>query len=363
MKTITIKTNQHQYPLVIGAGIYDKLPHFLKKAGINFNKKIMIVTDDNVAQLYLNKINNALKDYNVSSYIVQAGEYSKTLEQTENIIQYAIEQGLDRSSVILALGGGVVGDLAGFVSAIYMRGITFIQIPTTILAHDSSVGGKVAVNHELGKNLIGAFHQPNLVFYDTSFLTSLPEREIRAGLAEVIKHGLIADENFSAWLFENADKLLQLNLDYVNVALLRGIEVKADIVKVDEKEQGIRAILNYGHTLAHVIETISDYRYLHGEAVAIGMVFASKVAHRLDLIPIETVNYTIELIKKYRLPTSIPKDYDTNQMIDIMMKDKKFNNNQIRMVLPIKNGSVTIRDEIDKLIVYELIEELKIQKH
>lgn len=359
MKTIQIKTNHHSYPVLIGSNITEQLPYYLEKSGITKKTKILIITDHHIAPLYLDVIKHVLSHFSVLTYIISAGEHSKSLQEAEKIIQYAIENGLDRSSLILALGGGVVGDLAGFVSAVYMRGIRFIQCPTTILAHDSSVGGKVGINHPMGKNLIGAFHQPELVFYDTAFLKSLPIREIRSGLAEVIKEGLIRDESFTEWLYDHAESLLQVNLQDMNEALLKGISVKAEIVQEDEKETGIRAVLNYGHTLAHPIETISNYQYLHGEAVAIGMVFASHLAYKLGMISEQTAVYTRDLISRFDLPTSIPSQYSDKELIHIMMHDKKFKQNTTRFILPVNIGEVIIKDGIGFEILSEAIDELK----
>ncbi len=359
MKKLMIHTKASDYPLLIGTDIIGKLPEFLQEVGISKENQLFIVSDTNVAPLYLDEVLKGLPDFNVNYYIVEAGETAKALQEAEKIIEFAIKKGLDRTSAIVALGGGVVGDLAGFVASIYMRGIAFVQCPTTILAHDSSVGGKVGINHALGKNLIGSFYQPKLVCYHTSFIKSLPERDRKAGLAEVIKHGLIADASFVDWLDEHADKLLTLDLEYLNDALEKGIKIKAKVVQEDEKEQGIRAILNYGHTLGHAIENLSNYQYLHGESVAIGMAFASALSHKLGLASEHVVQMTIQLIKKYGLPTTIPKEYETNEIVRIMMRDKKFKNNQIRMVLPIDIGKVMIYEDIDKGVLYNVIDSLK----
>lgn len=358
MRTLTINTKDVSYPVVVGSNIIDQLPYYLHQTGIN-TRQILIITDSNVGPLYLNKIVNILEGYKVITYTVPAGESAKSIIQMEAIIEFAIKEGLTRNSLIIALGGGVVGDLAGFVAAVYLRGIPFIQIPTTILAHDSSVGGKVAINHTLGKNLIGSFHHPQLVFFDTIFLRTLPEREVKAGLAEVVKHGLIADLQFANLLYENAKELLELNLDYLNEVIYKGIGIKAAIVSQDEREQGIRAILNYGHTLAHSIETNSHYEYLHGEAVAIGMVFASKLAMQMGLTDDITVKYTIEILRRFSLPVSISSEFNSAQLIDTMMRDKKFLNNNIRMILPTELGKVKIVEGINKELLFAVIEELK----
>lgn len=344
MKNIIVKTKQEEYPVIIGANIYIELAQYLNNVGIAQDRKILIITDQNVAALYLNNIINILNSYEVVHFVIPPGESSKNIKLVEEIIEFAINQGLDRTSVILALGGGVVGDLAGFVAAIYMRGIAFVQLPTTILAHDSSVGGKVGINHSLGKNLIGSFHQPKLVLYDIIFLQTLPKREVQAGLAEIIKHGLIADSKFSYWLFNNANSLLQLKLEDIEEALFMAITIKANIVNEDERELGNRALLNYGHTFAHALEIASNFKYLHGEAVAVGMVFACKLANRLGIITSDVVNFTIALIEKYQLPTTISTEFATEELLNVMKKDKKFINGNVRMILPEEIGQVTIKD-------------------
>ena len=359
MGQIRITTEQSSYPVIIGENIYQELADFLGSAGITNKSKLMIITDSNVAPLYLKKIVDTLTGFTVVSYVVEAGEQAKSLEHFAKIISFAISEGLDRSSVVLALGGGVVGDLAGFVAAVYMRGIAFVQLPTTILAHDSSVGGKVAINHPLGKNLVGAFYPPKLVVYDTSFLATLPIREVRGGLAELVKHALIADKKFADWLSANAEELLNLNLLRLSEALFQGIKVKAAIVQKDEKEQGVRAFLNYGHTFAHVVEIISNYSYSHGEAVAIGMAFASRLAYRLGMIDKSVDQYTRTLLERFSLPTAISGDYGIAEMLNIMMRDKKFIHDRIRMVLPTAIGQVIIQEGLEKKNIAEVLEEIK----
>ena len=359
MKILQVMTTNSNYPLIIDTNALDKMAKYLIDAQITPNRKILLITDQHLEDLYGNKVRSLLKDYSVASFTVKPGENSKTLNQVDEIITFAIKNGLDRSSVVIALGGGMVGDLAGFVSAIYMRGIDFIQCPTTILAHDSSIGGKVGVNHSLGKNMIGAFHQPKLVIYDTALLKSLPKSEVKSGLAEVIKHGLIKDKDFVDWLSTYSEELLQLNPEYLNQALYIGSKIKADVVYQDEKELGIRAILNFGHTFGHVVEAISNYQYSHGEGVAIGMVYATKVANRLGMVTDDLVKQYIYLLKKFGLPTSIPKHYSANEMLAIMVRDKKFKQNQVRMILPTAVGSVEIVEGINKEILLEVMEEIK----
>ncbi|TCS84148.1 3-dehydroquinate synthase [Tepidibacillus fermentans] len=358
-KRLKIETRDHDYDLLIGTGVSNQFASELQSLGITAKTKILLITDHHVAPYYLEPVKKVLSEFQLFEYIVQAGESAKSLEQVDSIITYMIQHGFDRTSYILALGGGVIGDLSGFVASIYMRGIRFIQCPTTILAHDSSIGGKVGINHPLGKNLIGAFHQPSFILYDTQFLKTLPAKEIRSGLAEVVKHGLIADSSFTHWLNQHAESLLNLDFEALNEALYQGSRIKATIVKEDEKEQGIRAYLNFGHTLAHAIETVSHYDYSHGEAVAIGMVFATRLSERIGYISRKIEDYYLKLIERFQLPTSIPKAYNTEEILQILMRDKKFKQSQIRMVLPIEIGKVMIVEGIEIDLLRKIIEEMK----
>ena len=359
MKRLRVETKDSHYDLVIGSNFTDQFETYLKKIGVTRKTKILLVTDTHLAPLHLDFLKKALYSFDYYEYIVPAGEIAKSLEQVEKITTFMIENGFDRTSFVFAFGGGVVGDLGGFVASIYMRGIPFIQCPTTILAHDSSIGGKVAVNHPLGKNLIGAFHQPKLVLYDTQFLKTLPNREIRSGLVEVVKHGLIADEQFISWLYQNADALLKLELVAVNEALYQGSNIKARIVKEDEYENGIRAILNFGHTLGHAIETLSNYQYTHGEAVAIGMAFVTRLSRRMGYITTDVQDYYLNLMRRFQFPTEIPSDYDSDEIIKVMMRDKKFKENKVRMILPTGIGQVSIIEGITFDLLKNAIEETK----
>ena len=359
MKILEVKTTQRQYPMIIGTNVIKNIEDFLKSVGITTNRKLLLIIDEQIEKLYGEKVRKLLSNHNIFSYVVSQGENSKSLSQIDKIITYAIENGLDRSSVIIALGGGMVGDLAGFAAAIYMRGIEFVQIPTTILAHDSSIGGKVGVNHSLGKNMIGAFHQPRLVVYDTSFLKTLPIKEVKSGLAELIKHGLIKDKEFVEWLVKYSLELTQLRVDYLDEALYRGSKIKAEVVYEDEHELGIRAILNFGHTFGHVIESISNYQYSHGEGVAIGMIYAARIANKMGLISYDLVEQYIALLQKFGLPTTIPSNYQATEMLAIMLRDKKFEQDQIKMVLPTEIGKVEIVKGISKELLLKVMEDVK----
>lgn len=360
-KTLHVDLGERTYPIHIGKDLLQRTGQFLSERGIGTNQRLFIVTDSHVAPLYLQKVMDGLRadGYMVDSMIVEAGEQAKSLQTFEEIIGAALRFGLDRNGVFLALGGGVVGDLTGFVAAAYMRGVRFVQLPTTLLAHDSSVGGKVAVNHPLGKNMIGAFHQPEAVIYDTSTLRTLPQREVAAGYAEIIKHGLIWDDTFVEWLEEHADELNRLEEEPLQQALYRACSVKVHVVSNDEKEQGIRAILNLGHTFGHAIESLSRYQgFIHGEAVAVGMVGAAMLAERLGLAE-GVFERTRDLLKRFRLPVRLPQAYDEQEMIATMKRDKKGKEGKLVLVLPRAIGRVEIVSGVDETSVMEVLKSLK----
>ncbi|AWB45009.1 3-dehydroquinate synthase [Paenibacillus sp. CAA11] len=361
MRTITVELGERSYPIHIGEGLLQRAGEFLKAQGLKNGSPLLIVTDSHVAPLYLQVLETALQTegYRTCSHIIEAGEASKSLKTYEEVMTTAIQAGLDRSSSVIALGGGVVGDLAGFVAATYMRGIKFVQMPTTILAHDSSVGGKVAVNHPLAKNMIGSFHQPTLVLYDLNTLQTLPAREVRAGLSEVLKEGLIWDAGFASWCDKQAEALLSLDAEALGVALERGCSIKAEVVSHDEQEHGLRAILNLGHTIGHALEAIGGYgKLLHGEAIAIGMVGAAKLAVNRGVEPM-LLDETIRILQRFELPTSIPHTMDDEHILAAMMHDKKFKENQIVFILPEAIGKVKVAPDIQLQEVREVIRYLK----
>ena len=362
MKELTVDVGHRTYPIYIGGGLLAQLAPLLEKNGIKPSSPLLVVTDDNIAPLHLGAVQEKLVQggYQVQVHVVPAGEATKSLASLGEITRVALEAGLDRKSVILALGGGVVGDLAGFAAASYMRGIRFVQIPTTILAHDSSVGGKVAVNHPLAKNIIGAFHQPEFVLYDTELLRTLPAREVRAGYAEVIKEGLICDAGFVTWLRENVTRLLALDLEFLNQALYIGCKVKAEVVAQDEKENGLRAILNLGHTIGHALEAVAGYgEILHGEAVAIGMVGAARLAVKLGRADEQVAIVTRQILEQFELPVTIPPGMDTEAIMSAMKHDKEFMEGRMTFVLPVALGAVEINDQVQAEQVRAVIEELK----
>ncbi|MGZ0053219.1 3-dehydroquinate synthase [Brevibacillus gelatini] len=357
---LTVELGERSYEIVIGDSLLQHVPELLAEAGVVSTSKLMIITDEHVAARYLEPLRDALRaaGYDATASIVEAGEQSKSLAVYERLMTEAIQAGLDRKSAILALGGGVVGDLAGFVAATFMRGIDFVQLPTTLLAHDSSVGGKVAINHPLGKNLIGAFHQPRVVIYDTKALHTLPKREVAAGFAEVIKHALISDASFADWLEENAARLWELDSALLGKAIEKGCAVKAAIVSADETEQGQRALLNLGHTFGHAFEALSAYSTLnHGEAIAIGMCIAAKVAERIGFAKSGVYDRTKHLLSLYHLPTAWPKGLLPQEVLDAMKRDKKTVGGKLALVLPRAIGQAEIVKNVDEQLILTVMSE------
>ncbi|MEH7224283.1 3-dehydroquinate synthase [Bacillus sp. JJ1566] len=352
MDKLTISTKSKSYPMYIGTEIIDQLPQVIEDTCKSVSK-VLVICDESVAALYLDKVLDILKQQydEPLSYVIPAGESAKSFEMYFQCQTFALEKGLDRSSVILALGGGVVGDLAGFVAATFMRGISFVQIPTTLLAHDSAVGGKVAINHELGKNMIGAFHQPNAVLYDIDLMTTLPKVELRSGFAEVIKHGLIWDSEFYGWLTENITSLEDLKGEKLQYAVLKGVAVKAKVVSEDEQEKGLRAILNFGHTLGHAIEAESGYgKITHGDGVAIGMIFALKVSEKIFNIDLSSEKIR-EWFRLFGFPTTIPEGLDRVKLLERMKHDKKATSGKVKMVLLKQIGETVIQDIDDEQLL------------
>jgi 3-dehydroquinate synthase len=330
MEKMTVATESTNYPLFLGAGLRFRVGEFIEQISKS-PTSVLIVTDDIVAPLYLNDLVQSLHIENIHSYIIPNGEQSKSFHLFYELQSYAIECNLDRHSLIIALGGGVVGDLAGFVAATFMRGIPYVQVPTTLLAHDSAVGGKVAINHEQGKNLIGSFHHPACVIYDVDTLQSLPKRQLLSGLAEVIKHALIADLSFLTQLQTNLPESLYDD-EELRRMLVKAISIKAKVVANDEKEKGERMHLNFGHTLAHAIEVEMEYDWLHGEAVIVGMLFAiavSETYYNVDL----NLNEMKKWLTQLGYSTKIPSSLTVDQLLNRLMNDKKVNGQLINMVL------------------------------
>lgn len=326
MNTLQVKASAHTYEITIGKDIRFNLADYISQ---NYSS-ILIVTDDVIAPLYLEHIKASLVDFKVIEAIIPSGESSKNIKQYYDLQTVAIKNGLDRKALIVALGGGVVGDLAGFVASTYMRGIDYIQVPTTILAHDSSVGGKVAINHEQGKNMIGSFYPPKAVIYDVQTLASLPNHEIRSGYAELIKEAFIADNVFLQELFTT--NIYDVSKDALVSHLFAGVKIKAAIVEKDERETYERKFLNFGHTLAHALEAALGYgKVTHGEAVAIGMLFALRVSERTFDLALSSDKY-VSWMKENKYPIRL-FDVDLKQIIALMKTDKKSENQTIQMVL------------------------------
>jgi 3-dehydroquinate synthase len=351
METIQIHTESKNYNVFVGEGVRKELSSFLTNHFKDLTR-ILIITDETVAKLHLEKLLFDLKSWDPIIFTAPGGEKAKTFDVYYAALSAALENRLDRKSVILSFGGGAVGDLSGFVAASFMRGIPFIQVPTTILAHDSAVGGKVAINHPLGKNMIGAFHQPEAVFYDLEFLKTLPAHEVRSGFAEVIKHALIEDSDFFDWLKDNVEDLQTLPMDLLSKSLIKGIKVKGKVVSQDERETGIRAYLNLGHTLGHAIESEMGYgNFTHGEAVMIGMIFALKLSKELLGLSFNLDEF-IKWVESLGYESKIPGNLSYENLINKMKQDKKSVRNSIRFVLLEQLGQPALK-EISETVLFE----------
>ena len=331
-------TDGRDYPIYIGTSYTDEQITEMLTSHIR-GKQVLIITNDRIAPMgYLEKYEKLLAPHReVHTLVLPDGESKKTLETLQLILDKALTETLDRKCTFIALGGGVIGDMVGFAAAVYQRGVDFIQIPTTVMAMtDSSVGGKTGVNHPLGKNMVGAFHQPQCVFIDTDSLNTLPDRELQSGIAEIIKYGLIRDSDLFQWLEENMAKILERDPIATRYAVKRSCENKAEVVKADEKEAGVRATLNLGHTFGHAIESGSGYgTWLHGEAVAIGTAMATTMSAEMGWIEIDLVERTYKLLEKAKLPVELPLDSPMNRDIFLkyMSADKKVANGQLRLIL------------------------------
>jgi 3-dehydroquinate synthase len=360
MHSITVPLPDNPYEIVIADRSLDRLGDRLKN--LKISKKVLVVSNPEIFELYGNIVVNSLKNagFDVYSHLIPAGEDYKHLESIAHLYDTALENYLERSSTLVALGGGVIGDMTGFAAATWLRGINFVQVPTTLLAMvDASIGGKTGVNHPKGKNLIGAFYQPKLVYIDPAVLKTLPVREFRAGMAEVIKYGIIWDEKLFLQLeaAEKLDNLSDISPELLNSIITRSCQAKVDVVSQDEKEAGLRAILNYGHTIGHAIESLTGYTVVnHGEAVGIGMVAAGKLAVALDLWTQAESDRQDKLIEKTNLPTAIPKGIETAAIIDALKSDKKVKEGVARFVLPsqigkAKEGYTVPADLIENLAI------------
>ncbi|MCG8378843.1 MAG: 3-dehydroquinate synthase [Proteobacteria bacterium] len=354
MKTVKVDLGDRSYPIYIGGALLSDAELIKKHVT---STQVLVVTNETIAPLYLDKFTAHLKELNFDTVILPDGEYTKSLESLNLVITHLMEKKYNRTCVLIALGGGVIGDLTGFAAACYQRGVKFIQIPTTLLAQvDSSVGGKTAVNHPLGKNMIGAFHQPTAVFADTSILSSLPDRELSAGLAEVIKYGLIRDKEFFDWLEENINNLKNRDNEALGYAIERSCINKAEVVAEDERESGLRAILNLGHTFGHAIETALSYKeWLHGEAVACGMLMAADLSVRLGMLESINVERIRTLLKQINLPVQVHPDVKLDEMLKNMKVDKKSREGVLYLILLDEIGKAVITSDYTEEALTETI--------
>lgn len=355
MRQLSVDLGERSYPIYVGENLFRTvdLQSLIK------GKQVMIVTNETIAPLYLDDLKRQLPELQVDEVILPDGESFKTLEHLNSIFDALLRMRHNRTTTLIALGGGVVGDMTGFAAASYQRGVDFIQIPTTLLSQvDSSVGGKTGVNHPLGKNMIGAFYQPKAVLADTSILRSLPPRELAAGLAEVIKYGLIYDESFLQWIEANIDALNDLDPSALAEAIFRSCQIKAEVVAQDEREGGIRAILNLGHTFGHAIETDQGYgTWLHGEAVGAGTQMAADLSHRIGWLSETDLDRVRAILKAAHLPTEPPASMSPQRFIELMSVDKKVLDGRIRLVLLKRLGEASVTDSFEPDLLQATLEQ------
>ena len=354
MKTITVKLKERSYAIHVAAGLLDQAGDLLRAAVGERARRAVIICNPTVDRLYGRRLERGLRraGFKPQGILIGDGERFKTLATAEKLYTFLIEQRVERSDVIVALGGGVVGDISGFVAATYLRGVRFIQVPTTLLAQiDSSVGGKTGVNHALGKNLIGAFHQPTLVVIDPTTLETLPERELRAGLCEAIKYGVIRDRRLFERIRRGLDRLKQLDLDELTHLIRRSCQIKAEVVARDEREGGLRRILNFGHTVGHALEAVTRYRrFLHGEAVGHGMRAAARIAERLEMLTGDERRLIDEAVWRAG-PLPSAKTLALDDIISAMAHDKKAEAGHLAFVLPTAIGRVVVRMDVPPQVI------------
>ncbi len=357
MEKIRVELAERSYNIHIGSGILGDIGERLRL--FDFSPKIAVVSNPTVFSLYGGALSDSIQEagFDLLTVTVPDGEEFKDLVWLGHIYDALLGHGLDRSSAVLALGGGVIGDITGFAASTYMRGVACIQVPTTLLAQvDSSVGGKTGVNHKLGKNMIGTFWQPRFVWIDTDTLKTLPERELLAGIAEIIKYGVIRDEELFRFLEQNREKILKLDSAALAHIIQRSCEIKAEVVSRDERESGLRAILNYGHTMGHAIETVTGYtQFLHGEAVAIGMCLEAWLARKLDILHSDDDQRIKALIASYGLPSEIPSDIPIDALMSAMKLDKKAVAGAMKFILPEKIGKVRIQQGPEEKVISDLL--------
>jgi 3-dehydroquinate synthase len=350
MQTLHVDLGERSYPIFIGEQLIDRgelLSRYVR------GKQVAIVTNDTVAPLYLERLTRSLAEHVVTPVVLPDGEAHKNWQTLQTIFDGLLSARHDRNTTIIALGGGVIGDMAGFAAASYQRGVDFIQIPTTLLSQvDSSVGGKTGINHPLGKNMIGAFYQPQAVLIDTATLATLPARELSAGLAEVIKYGLICDEPFLGWLEDNIEKLRGLDQAALTEAIQRSCAAKAKVVGADERESGVRATLNLGHTFGHAIETHQGYGvWLHGEAVSAGTIMALEMSRQLGWISIDERDRAARLLSRAGLPVVPPANMRAEDFLKHMAVDKKVLNGRLRLVLLKRLGEAVVTGDFPREVL------------
>lgn len=354
-----VVTATERYPVFVGWGLLRSLGERLKEAGSGGNA--FVVADASVFSLYGEVVMTSLREagYGVESFAVPSGEVSKTQNTVCHIYDWLVDWRVERGDVLVALGGGMITDMAGFVAATFLRGLSLVQVPTSLIAMtDASVGGKTGVNHSKAKNLIGSFYQPRLVLADVQTLGTLRERELTSGWAEVIKHGLVLDPELTAYLEKNVEKLVKLNPEATTEAVRRSVAIKARIVSEDEKEQGRRILLNYGHTIAHGLEAATGYgEFLHGEAVSVGMAGAAMISHELGLVPPEVVKQHREILRAFGLPMSC-SDVKMKDVLKAMESDKKVKGKAVRWVLLEGIGRPVVREDVPRRLVVKVLEEL-----
>jgi len=355
MKKVRVRLGSNSYDICVSPGLLAQTGRLLKKLG--FKDKLAIITDTTVRSLHGSALKDSLtgEGFEVTMLEVPEGEEQKSLETAGNLYHELSHCHVERNTPILALGGGVIGDLAGFVAATYMRGVPLIQIPTTLLAQvDSSIGGKVGLDHGQLKNKIGAFYQPKLVISDITALKTLPPRELSDGLAETIKYAMIRDSKFLSYIEKNLDRIKSLDEGALEEIVFRSARIKAEIVEKDERDLGLRHILNYGHTVGHAIESASDFKVGHGEAIAIGMMAAARISNRMDILGENELIRLEDIIKRAGLPTEMP-NLEADKLNQAMEHDKKMARGRIRFVLPSSIGKVFITDEVSSSLIEQAL--------
>ncbi len=355
IKTLNLDLGERSYPIYIGTSLLSRVDLLSPYLG---DGRLVVVSNETVAPLYLEKVMTVLAQYQPLSIVLPDGERYKTLEVLDRVFTALLNEHCDRRTTLAALGGGVIGDMTGFAAACYQRGVPYVQMPTTLLAQvDSSVGGKTGVNHRLGKNMIGAFYQPRCVIIDTDTLATLPDRELSAGVAEVIKYGLIRDREFFDWLENNMDQLLHRESQALSFAIYRSCRNKAEIVSADEKEAGVRALLNLGHTFGHAIETGMGYgEWLHGEAVAAGIAIAAQLSRQMGWLDTADVERIETLLKRARLPVRAPAAMDTSRFLELMAVDKQAQAGRLRLVLLKAVGEATVTGDFPPALLIETLQ-------